>query len=236
MRRWWHRCGGSGPYVVRLAGLPPGAGAIVRLFGDSVTTRRASRRHDEGLAVGIALGAGAHSGYRLDPTGGEPPGGGGDVEGCVVAQSGTWFSACLGLARQRFPDADRTVTWYFIEPRVTLWSGSLAGSARTEVGVSLRIAQGGETRPRNISRASSRPGSGVSETEASLYLVRPDGSGLRRISAEGRRYRSVGLDWSPDGERLVAVGDSTLELVRVASGGVLPLSWATLTGWPSWRP
>ena len=78
--------------------------------------------------------------------------------------------------------------------------------------------------------------SGVSETEAALYLVRPDGSGLRRISAEGRRYRSVGLDWSPDGEWLVAVGDSTLELVRVASGDVLPLSWATLTGWPSWRP
>jgi hypothetical protein len=41
----------------------------------------------------------------------------------VLAESGSRVSACIGIARQRFPDAGITVTWYFIEPRVRLWSG-----------------------------------------------------------------------------------------------------------------
>lgn len=173
--------GWSGPHILRVPGAAGAGDVLVRIYVDAATTDRAERRHDDGLAVGIALGGGVHSGYRLDPTGGEPPGGGGDLEGCIVAESGSRLSACIGLARQRFPDADLTVTWYFIEPRVRVWSGSVAGAARTDIGISLRIAQGAETRPRNISPSQLAPGIHV----------------IQHLAADGRRRGwSVWLNYS----------------------------------------
>ena len=77
---------------------------------------------------------------------------------------------------------------------------------------------------------------GSSTEPDGLFVVRPDGTGLRRVSAEGRRYVERGLDWSPDGRWLLARGEEVLELVEVATGSVLPLPWATVSDWPSWRP
>jgi hypothetical protein len=143
--------GWSGPHTVSLPGLAPGSTAVLKLYRDEAATRRAADSRDRDFAVGLLLAVGRHSGYRLDPTGGEPPAGGGDVEGCVLAESGGRFGACIGAARQSFPDADFAVTWFFVEPRFRLLSGTALGTSRTDVGISFRIAQGVETGPRHHS-------------------------------------------------------------------------------------
>jgi hypothetical protein len=143
--------GWSGPHAMSLPELAPGSTAVVKLYRDEAATRRAADSHDRDLAMGFLLAAGRHSGYRLDPTGGEPPAGGGDVEGCVLAESGSRFGACIGSAVQSFPDADFAVTWFFVEPRFRLLSGTALGTSRTDLGISIRIAQGVETGRRHLS-------------------------------------------------------------------------------------
>jgi hypothetical protein len=143
--------GATGPHVVRVSDLPPGATAILRLYRDDVEARSRAKSRDRDFAVGLLLGGGMHSGYRLDPTGGADPAGGRDVDLCILAQSGGRFGACLGMARQSFPDADFTVTWFFVEPRVRLVSGRLFGDLSTDLGAGLRLGQAPETGPRHIS-------------------------------------------------------------------------------------
>jgi hypothetical protein len=65
--------------------------------------------------------------------------------------------------------------------------------------------------------------------------VRPDGTGFRRISLPNRNYRPQALDWSSDGEWLLAKGDSTMELVEVATGLSLPLAFTQHHYWASLR-
>jgi hypothetical protein len=69
-----------------------------------------------------------------------------------------------------------------------------------------------------------------------IHVVQADGSGDRRISAEGLAYGAVGLDWSPDGSWAVARGEHGLDLIEVATGQTLPLGWSAPYAWPAWRP
>jgi hypothetical protein len=69
-----------------------------------------------------------------------------------------------------------------------------------------------------------------------IHLALPDGSGDRGLSPSGRTYEPVGLDWSPDGAWLIARGESTLELIDVASGATMPLGWSAVYAWPAWKP
>jgi hypothetical protein len=67
-----------------------------------------------------------------------------------------------------------------------------------------------------------------------VRVVRPDGSGLRTISA-GLLYQ--GLSWSPDGQWLVAARyGGGLDLIRVSDGELLPLASSGDLFQPSWRP
>jgi hypothetical protein len=170
-RRFELHTGWTGAHLARLPGIRPGAWAVLRVYRDDRETDRAARARDRDFAVGLMLGGGWHSGYRLDPTGGDPPGGGGDLEGCVLAEAGSRLSVCLGIARQRFPDSDFAITWYFLEPRFRVWNGDPIGASRTDIGVALRLAQGAETKPRNIS---------PSQLAAGIYLV-------QHLAPEGRR-------------------------------------------------
>ena len=69
----------------------------------------------------------------------------------------------------------------------------------------------------------------------SLFLVSTDGTGKRRI-AESNNYDGSVLDWSPDGQWLVARSfDATLELIHVATGLSLPLGFAASFRTASWR-
>lgn len=64
--------------------------------------------------------------------------------------------------------------------------------------------------------------------EGALMLVRPDGSERAVLSSDEWSFSAATLDWSPDGDWLVARSDhtSTLVLVRVSTGAVLPLPYA----------
>jgi hypothetical protein len=137
-------------HVIRLTGLTPGSQVTIRVYRDDFETERMAFLHDHDFAVGLYLGGGVHSGYRLDPTGGAAAHGG-DVEGCVLADTGHWFSTCIGAGRQTLPSADLTLTWFFIEPRARVYSGHLVGDHRFDVGASVRVAQSPETGARHIS-------------------------------------------------------------------------------------
>jgi hypothetical protein len=142
--------GWTGPHYVRVAGLAPGSAVTLRLYRNDSKTESAAVASDHDLALGLSLGGGIHSGYRLDPTGG-PADGGSDVEGCLLTDTGHWFSICLGAGRQTLPSADLKVLWFFLEPRARLISGHLFGDHRFDLGTSIRLAQGTETGEREIS-------------------------------------------------------------------------------------
>jgi len=81
----------------------------------------------------------------------------------------------------------------------------------------------------------------------SVWLVRPDGTGLRRVTLSDRQYLA-GLTWSSDGRWLLAHATikglgSTVVVIEVATGMELPLGFTK--GWwdsnndasvPAWRP
>jgi Tol biopolymer transport system component len=78
---------------------------------------------------------------------------------------------------------------------------------------------------------------------AGIYVVRSDGSGLRRITPLRRNYVAGQPDWSPDGRWIVAradesvnLVDGSLELIEVATGLVLPLEHTRDLYAPSWKP
>jgi hypothetical protein len=140
----------GGEHVAFLSGLAPGAVATLRLYHDVALTREIEERHDRGVMIGFQVDAGRHSGYRLDPTGGADPRGGGDVEGCVLADAADRFGTCIGIGRQAFPDAGYSVTWAFAEERVRVVAGQLIAGRRTDLGVSVRFSRMFAAGPRNI--------------------------------------------------------------------------------------
>ena len=73
------------------------------------------------------------------------------------------------------------------------------------------------------------------DDRAAVYIARSDGSQQRRVTAEGVRYYSEVVEWSPDGRWLLLNRATGHELVEIATGMRLPLTWAT-GSWASWRP
>lgn len=141
----------AGSHRVSLADLPPGTVATLRLYQDVFESQRIAEKLDRQLAVGLTLASGFHSGYRLDPTGGADPDGGTDVEGCLLAEAGGRFGACIGVGRQSFPDAGFTATWLFLEQQSRLISGRLLGDRRTDLGAAVRYSHAIRAGPRNQS-------------------------------------------------------------------------------------
>jgi Tol biopolymer transport system component len=69
-----------------------------------------------------------------------------------------------------------------------------------------------------------------------VFVVRPDGQGVRQITPLGADYYQ-GLDWSPTGEWIIARGPSGhLELIRVADRLAITLPYFTDLDRPAWRP
>ena len=72
--------------------------------------------------------------------------------------------------------------------------------------------------------------------QSEIWLVNANGGGSRRVSPAGRNY-APGMDWSPDRRWIIARGPTSLELVEVATGSILPLLSVPgdLTQ-PAWKP
>jgi len=75
----------------------------------------------------------------------------------------------------------------------------------------------------------------VSSGMGAIFVIGANGGGARQVSPTGRIYRPLGLDWSPDGQWLLARSDSSLDLIRVNDGLVLPLGYAARYFLASWR-
>ena len=76
---------------------------------------------------------------------------------------------------------------------------------------------------------------GDPSTEAgAIYIMAADGTGSRQVSLPGRVYTPQGIDWSPDGQWLVA-RSATLDIIQVATGLTLPLGYGSGYYRASWR-
>src|SRR4030095_10471536 len=67
------------------------------------------------------------------------------------------------------------------------------------------------------------------ENSGPLWVVRPDGSGLRSISGYSLW---PGVTWSPDATRIVGIGGPGTVVVDVASGYMKDLCWHPALGLP----
>ncbi len=67
----------------------------------------------------------------------------------------------------------------------------------------------------------------------SISIMKPDGTG-QRVLAGGAVF-GWAFDWSPDSQWLLVYG-SSLALIQVQTGLVLPLGYATGLGQPAWKP
>jgi len=68
-----------------------------------------------------------------------------------------------------------------------------------------------------------------------LWLVAPDGSGLRQLSTPGRGYKAW-ASWSPDGKWIAAEHFApNIDLIEVATGNTLPLDFTGYLGVPTWQ-
>jgi Tol biopolymer transport system component len=69
-----------------------------------------------------------------------------------------------------------------------------------------------------------------------VSIMRSDGSGLRIVSLAGRNYEPE-LNWSPDGQWIIATSTGPLDLINISTGLTLPLGWSrNAYGSPAWRP
>ena len=73
---------------------------------------------------------------------------------------------------------------------------------------------------------------------SALKVMAPDGTGIRTLSEPGTSY-DLGLDWSPDGQWIVAkeMTRNRLAFINPTTGMILPLPTspdAILS--PAWRP
>jgi hypothetical protein len=135
----------GGLHAVTLSLAPSDSAALLRLYSHEGEARNQRAMRDAEWGVGLALGAGWHSGYRLAPSTGAAPRGGSDLEGLLLIESGRGLGIGLGIARQSLPDAGHAVTWYFLEPRVRLLSRKALGTSMTDVWVLARVGQARST-------------------------------------------------------------------------------------------
>ncbi len=74
-----------------------------------------------------------------------------------------------------------------------------------------------------------------SDGAARLMLIAANGTGLRAVTDTAHHF-DVALDWSPDGQWILARDTYAIELISVATGTVLPLGYTTGMSVPAWRP
>lgn len=119
------------------------------------------------------------------------------------------------------------------------------GFPPTEAQLVVRVLSSGAERPLGVQgwRPRWAPGgdriaywSGdLGSGAGAIYVIGADGTDVHQVSTPGRIYRTSGLDWSPDGQWIVAREDSTLDVIQVATGLTLPLGYGAGYYFASWR-
>jgi hypothetical protein len=183
----------TGPHTITLARLPSGMAATLRLYVDTALTRQIQARNARATALGLMLDGGVHSGYRLDPTGGESPSGGSDLEACLLAATGDGLSTCIGFGRQHFPSARFSVTWAFIEERAAVARAELMPGRPTELGLAVRFSAGLATGPRSLAPKLLSGG---------LYVAQRLAGGARQGWSVFAAWEHGRLGYTPETERL----------------------------------
>ncbi|HEU4648377.1 MAG TPA: hypothetical protein VFS33_04910 [Gemmatimonadales bacterium] len=69
-----------------------------------------------------------------------------------------------------------------------------------------------------------------------LSIMDGNGNNVRRVSAPGQIYWEGLFSWSPDGAWLAARSLTSIELLNIDTGLVIPLGYTTALDSPSWRP
>lgn len=183
----------DGSHLVTLTSLPPGTTTILRMYRDVIETRRIAEKLDTRAGLGLSVGGGFHTGYRVDSTGGANPRGGSDAEACLLLEAGDLFGTCLGAETQSFPDAPYAVTWLFIEQRVRALTRGIAGR-RADSGVAVRYSQGLSAGPQHLNPRL---------LGAGLYLrYHLDSEGRRRGMSLFIAWQHARLSHAPETERL----------------------------------
>jgi hypothetical protein len=139
----------TGKHVLRLTGLAGGSEALLRIYSNDAEARVLVQQKDREWSMGLGLTAGRHSGYRVQPTSPDSPGGS-DVEACLILDSGRGVSGCFGGGYQSLSEIGYGVDWAFAEARAQIFARSFLGHELTQLGLTLRIAQGGITGSRGI--------------------------------------------------------------------------------------
>ena len=188
----------TGEHAILLSDLPAGATTTLRLYRDVNETRR-TRPLEPVIAVGVQLGAGAHSGYRLDSAGVVSPKAGTDWEASILAVAGDRITLCVGFSEQSLPDAGFSVHWTFIQGSGRVVSAYLAGRHRTDLAVAVRYSGAKEVGPQQFS---------PHLTSFGLYLT--------QHLSEGSRGWSGYASWLLS--RLSQSGRATLTTNRVMAG------------------
>jgi Tol biopolymer transport system component len=76
----------------------------------------------------------------------------------------------------------------------------------------------------------------VQQYGGALSLMNADGTNVHVNTAPGRNYSEGLFSWSPDGVWLAARGPSSIELLNIDTGLVIPLGYTASYDSPAWRP
>ena len=69
-----------------------------------------------------------------------------------------------------------------------------------------------------------------------IHISRADGAEARQLTDPSVAYYDGGLDWSPDGDWLLAQTGTRIELLGASGVPVLPLPQSRHWAWAAWRP
>lgn len=129
----------TGPHAVFTAA--SGDTVHIWLWADRAEERRSAEARDREWGIGLLVGAGYHSGYRIRPADPTPAAASADFETGLLFGSSGRLSGLLGVTMQPRYSGAESVLWAFAEPRLRLLRYS-AMHRPTSLDLAFRIGQG----------------------------------------------------------------------------------------------
>lgn len=114
------------------------------LWADRAEERRSAEARDREWGIGLLVGAGYHSGYRIRPADPTPAAASADFETGLLFGSSGRLSGLLGVTMQPRYSGAESVLWVFAEPRMRILRHRPIG-----LDLALRIGQGAASNSAN---------------------------------------------------------------------------------------